>query len=779
MAADGVKRKISAILSADVVGYSKLMEADEETTVRTMESYRETISSLIEQHNGCVVDSPGDNILSEFPSVVESVQCAVEIQHVIKAKNAVIPEARRMDFRIGIHLGDVIEEKERIYGDGVNIAARIESIADAGGICISESAYQQIKSKLVLGYEDLGEHAVKNISDPVRVYRIPMDSADANSGIAKKTLKRYQWVAIIVAVAFMAGIGAVKLWDQSQKEPKDSAIAREELIASSFQKAESATEQIPAIAVLPFNNISGDPEQEYFADGVTDNIINELSMWQIFRVIARNSTFFYKGKQRKIRQIGKELNAMYIIVGSVRKSASKIRVTAQLINAETEGQIWADTYDRELEDIFAIQDEISQQIVNALGFQFGEAEMARAKRTSTANLSAWDSVMRGAAYGKEMTREGIEKAEQMCERAIEIDPEYALGYFCMGSVHHGRFIFWGGGTKSLDLAFKYLRKSISLDDKNFMAHTILANCYKFKGEYNLAVAEIERALSLNPSDSGAYLFLCSINNQLGRPEKALEAITRAMQLNPMYDVGFLTELAWTYRGLGKYKEALSTLDKAIARNPDYPMIYWEQLFNYREMWFLQHSNSQQALDNSLIAAKKLTGMGDNYLWHLSLCHLDRKEYDDALAGAERLLSVSPNEPGTLILKATIYNAIGRADESIRIIEGAMAKSIRVEPWHLNALGSSYSLTGQYTKALASYSKALELNPNRHSLYDARIGLAAINSKLSQIEEAEIHATEILKLIPHFSVDVWGKRNPTKDRDQVERDMAVLRKAGLK
>jgi len=375
MAAEGVKRKISAILIADVAGYSKLMEADEGTTVRTLRSYRKTISSLVQQHNGRIVDFRGDDFLAEFGSVVNAVQCGVEIQDVIRSKNNDLPEERRLRFRIGINLGDVIEEEDRIYGDGVNIAGRLQVLAYPGGICISGSAYDQIKSKFALGYEDIGEHTVKNISSPIHVYRIPTDPASArDAGIKKAGLRRSQWLALAL-VSLIIGTGTVAVWllqSQQSSETSDSHTA-------------------PTVAVLPFTNMSGDPDQEYFSDGMTEEVIARLALNPLLTVIDRNSTFFYKNKQTSTKQIGADLGARYIVEGSIRKSGNRVRITAQLIEAEKGGHLWSRKYDREYDDIFALHDEIADAIAGStVGEGIDIAEQARIRRTPTDSLTAYD-----------------------------------------------------------------------------------------------------------------------------------------------------------------------------------------------------------------------------------------------------------------------------------------------------------------------------------------------------------------------------------------------------
>jgi TolB-like protein/class 3 adenylate cyclase len=348
------KRKLSAVLSADVKGYSRLMGEDESGTIRTLKGYREIMGKLIQQYRGRVVDSPGDNLLAEFSSVVDAVDGAVEIQKQLKLKNDALPENRRMEFRIGVNLGDVVEDEERIYGDGVNIAARVESLADGGGICISGTSYDQIGKKLPFGYEYLGEQTVKNIEKPVRVYRVLMKPEAAGKVIGEKRflgkISRRAAISAIIILVIVAGglIGWNIYLHQSKKiEP------------ASLDKMAFPLPDKPSIAVLPFDNLTGDPDQEYFSDGITEEIITALSKIPKLFVIARNSTFTYKGKPVKVQQVSEELGVQYVVEGSVRRAEDRVRITAQLIDALTGHHIWAERYDRELKDIFAIQDDIT------------------------------------------------------------------------------------------------------------------------------------------------------------------------------------------------------------------------------------------------------------------------------------------------------------------------------------------------------------------------------------------------------------------------------------
>jgi len=361
MPQEGFKRKLTAILSADAVGYSRLMAEDEAATVTTLATYREVMSSLIKQHRGRVVDSPGDNVLAEFASVVDAVQCAVAVQNEYHTRNAELAENRRMEFRIGINLGDVIDEENRIYGDGVNVAARLEALADPGGICVSKTAFDQIETKLPLGYEYLGEQSVKNIPKPVGAYRVLMQPRVTVAGEAKSERTKPLWrrKAILVAIAAVLILAvAVGFWHFYMRRPS--------VEPASVEKMAFPLPDKPSIAVLPFVNMSGDPQQEFFSDGITENIISALSQVPNLFVIARNSTFTYKGKPVKVQQVAEELGVRYVLEGSVQKSGDTLRITAQLIDAITGRHVWSERYNRKLKDIFALQDDITMKVITAL-----------------------------------------------------------------------------------------------------------------------------------------------------------------------------------------------------------------------------------------------------------------------------------------------------------------------------------------------------------------------------------------------------------------------------
>ena len=562
MITEGFKRKLTAILSADVEGYSRLMGDDEDATVRTITAYRKLMATLIEQHRGRVVDSPGDNLLAEFSSVVDAAQCAVEIQQVLKAKNSELPENRRMEFRIGINLGDVIEEGERIYGDGVNIAARVEGLAEGGGICISGSAYEQVENKLALGYEYIGEHSVKNIAKPVRVYRVPMEprvSREKRAG-----LRRWQRPAVVCIAVLIVGAVAVTIWNYYLRpSPPPMEVASVEKMAFPLPKK-------PSIAVLPFVNMSGDPKQEYFSDGITEDLITDLSKVSGLFIIARNSVFQYKGKPVDVKNIGRELGVRYLLEGSVRRAEGKVRINAQLIDATTGGHLWAERYDRDLRDIFALQDEVTQRIVTALLVKLTEDEQERVVGKGTDSLEAYDCSLRGLDYFYRFTKEANAQARVMFERAIDLDPEYALAYSWLGFTHWMEWAFgWSQDPQSLEQAFELAQRATSLDDSVFAAHSLLGKVHLWKKQHDQAIAELEKTIALNPNYADGLAGLGEILCFAGRAEEAIAVLEKAIRLNPIPPVWYFHSLGHAYFLTGHYRKGITALKRVLNRNPNF------------------------------------------------------------------------------------------------------------------------------------------------------------------------------------------------------------------
>jgi TolB-like protein/class 3 adenylate cyclase/cytochrome c-type biogenesis protein CcmH/NrfG len=562
MTQEGFKRKLTAILSADVEGYSRLMGDDEEATVRTLTSYREVLTTLIQQHNGKVLDSPGDNLLAEFVSVVDAVQCAVAVQKEIKARNDQLPENRRMQFRIGINLGDVIQEEERIYGDGVNIAARLEGLANSGGICISKTAFDQIESKLPYGYEFLGDQTVKNIAKPVGAYRVLMEPrvTVAEKPKEEKSAPVKRMPILVGAVVVLLLAAAVGIWQFYMRRPS--------VEPASVEKMAYPPPDEPSIVVLPFVNMSDDPKQEYFSDGMTDELITNLSKISGLSVISRNSSFTYKGKSVKLQQVANELNVRYVLEGSVQRAGDRVRIRAQLIDGATDHHLWAESYDAVMKNIFDLQDEITRKIAAALAVKLTQDEKKRVARKYTENMEAYDFLLQGLEYQNRNTKEAHAQALQMYERAIELDPEFALAYALLGLIHLHEWTFgWSQDPKSLKQAFELAQKAIALDDSLPVGHHVLGYVYLWKKQHEQAIAELEEAIALSPNSADGLAGLGGILNWAGKPEKAIGLVKKAMRLNPRDPYWYLWILGHAYFLTGGYEEAIETLKRVLDRNP--------------------------------------------------------------------------------------------------------------------------------------------------------------------------------------------------------------------
>jgi adenylate cyclase len=564
MASQDFKRKLTAILSADVEGYSRLMGEDEEATVRTITAYREVMSTLIRQHSGKVVDSPGDNLLAEFASVVDAVQCAVAVQKEISARNTELPENRKMQFRIGINLGDVIQEGDRIYGDGVNIAARLEGLAESGGICISKTAFDHIESKLPYGYDFIGDQKVKNISKPVGAYRVLMDPRVTVAGkLKEEKLTPVRRTPIIVGVAVVLVLAiAVGIWQFYMRRPSVKPASVEKM---AYQLPDK-----PSIAVLPFSNLSGDPEQEYFSDGLTEEIIAALSSVPKLFVIARNSTFTYKGKPVKVQQVSEELGVQYVLEGSVRKGGDKIRITAQLIDALTGKHLWANRYDRNLSDIFAVQDEITKNIITAMQVELTEGEEVKAASKGTKNLEAYLKYLQANELINKINPESNALAKKLAEEAIAIDPDYAWAYYILGRSH--MVDVWVGVSKSpkdsIAKAMKLLQKAIVLEDTYAEAHGLLGFLYSMTKRHDKAIAQAEKAVSLNPNSAGAHFLVGKTLSFAGRWEESIPEYKKAIRLNPIPPNNCLWSLGLSYAYTEQYEEAIKWCEKAVHQEPN-------------------------------------------------------------------------------------------------------------------------------------------------------------------------------------------------------------------
>jgi adenylate cyclase len=539
-----VEHKLAAILSADIVGYSRLMAEDEDGTVRRLGAYRTEITNLVGEHRGRVVDFTGDNFLAEFPTATDAVEAAAEIQRVLKARNAAVPAGRAMEFRIGVHLGEVRVEGERLFGDGVNIAARLEGLAEPGGVCISDDVLHQVQRKLELDFDDLGEQAVKNIPDAVHAYRLRERAAEAPRSEPRRT----RWVLGIVGVPLLLGIGSWAIWN------------------SRFASV-PASAGVPAIAVLPFDNLSGDPDQEYFVDGMTEDLITRLSAADFLQVIARNSSFVYKGRAVDVKQVSRELGVRYVVEGSVRKTGDRVRISAQLIDATTGHHVWASTYDRELRDIFALQDEISQTIAASIRPEVVAFERDRVMRRNPQSLDAYENVLRGWWHFFKFTRDENARARSFFERAVELDPSYAYPFAGIASTHYAEIAFrWSSSpTRSTAELERAAQRCVALDPREATCTVVVGFVHRAAGRLDQAIAAYERAIQLNPSSEVAHYFLGSSLVLTGRPDEAIPSIETAIRLSPHDPMmpAYLSTIGFAHFGAERYDDAVEWAERSV------------------------------------------------------------------------------------------------------------------------------------------------------------------------------------------------------------------------
>lgn len=520
-----MERRLAAILAADVVGYTRLMGADETETLRRFTKLRQqVVEPLIADHHGRVVKLMGDGLLVEFASVVDALTCAVAWQDGVAEREAVVDEDRRFNFRIGINLGDVIVEGDDIHGDGVNIATRLEGRAEPGGICISGDAYRQVRGKLEVDFEDLGEHDLKNVAEPVHVYRV--------------------------------------------------AVGHSGIIVASASRQPPALRDKPSIAVLPFTNMSGDPEQEFFSDGLTEDIISALSAWHYFPVVSRGTSFLFKGRSVDSRTAAEELGVRYVLEGSVRKSGNRIRISVQLNDAVADSQVWAERFDRNLEDIFELQDEITHRVAAVVAPELEKAEAKRVLSAPPASFGAWEAVQRGVALLHDFTKGSNARARDMFQRAIELDPNYSKAYTGLAYSYH-RDIFWNYADDPASSVERFLdaaKRAVILDDTDSSAHLVLGYAYLWASQYDLAEAHGRRAVELNQGNAFAHVALGEAIDLAGRPLEAVSFVQKGIDLNlrdPRVHT-FIGALARVYLNARDYEQAASTARWALERRADYP-----------------------------------------------------------------------------------------------------------------------------------------------------------------------------------------------------------------
>jgi len=527
-----VERRLAAILAADIAGYSRLMGIDEEGTLAALKDHRRAVvDPKIAEHRGRIVKTTGDGMLVEFVSVVDAVRCAVDVQRRMLERNAAVAPDRRIQFRVGINVGDIISDDNDIYGDGVNVAARLEALAEPGGICVSRSVHDQVCDKLDFSFEDMGEQQVKNIARPVRTHRILLST---------------------------------------RCEEPISATA-------SSPRAARSPPQKPSIAVLPFANMSGDAEQEYFSEGITEDIITNLSHNHSFFVISRSTSFTYKGPSVDVSKVGRELGVRYVLEGSVRRAGNRVRITAQLVEAATGHHLWADRYDRELADVFAVQDEIAQSITGAIAPGIIAAEIRQAQRKDPDQLDAWDRTVRAHWHIRRFTREDLAEARRLLTEAISLDPTNSMAYADLAVARHFEAVFgWGDGpVESHTRLGEAARKAVATDDNDAMAHTALAIFELFSGRHEEARRRLGRALDLNPNSEFARGYLGVSYAFGGDYETALPHLEEAIRLSPR---GLLLVIWHISKGWGalvteRYEAAVEFTARAREANPEFPDIY--------------------------------------------------------------------------------------------------------------------------------------------------------------------------------------------------------------
>jgi adenylate cyclase len=752
------------------------------------------MTTLIQQHHGRVVDSPGDNLLAEFASAVDAVQCAVAIQGALKVRNAELPALRQMEYRMGINVGDVIVEGARLYGDGVNIAARLEGLAEPGGICISGTVLDHVKNKLALRYEDLGEQTVKNIADPVRVWRIIMNlEAVGEAGSPKSQVQgpkskaedqksrrvgiaHRSWIVATVAglTLIVGAIVIVRHFTRPSLSIQDSTL-RTEAAPTALPLPDK-----PSIVVLPFVNMSEDPKQDYFSDGLTEVLTGDLSRISSLFVIARNSAFTYKGKAVKVQDVGREMGVRYVLEGSVQKADQRVRITTQLIDATTGYHLWSEQYDRPLQDLFALQDEIVQKIVTTLKLQLTLQEQGYVVRKHTDNLEAYDYVLRGAEYQYRFTKEANIQGRQMFEKAIELDPQYAEAYVHLGWTYWNEWGFrWSADPKTVERALALAQQALALNDSLPTAHSLLSIVYVEKQQYDQALAEGERAVALDPNYADSYAVQAEVLNLAGRPEEALQSMEQAMRLNPRCPPWYSWSLGWAYNLTGRYAEAIAAQKEVISRDPNFIYAHLQLAGSYLWQWIAQQSPAGQTLEPAVAAGQRALALHDSLHWnhiYLGYIYLYQQQYDQALAEVERAVALAPTEAGSYAALAEVLSRMGRSEDALE----AAAQALRLKPLmvdsHLDSVGAAYATAGRPEEAITPLKQYLTRYPN---ILPAHLMLAAVYSEVGRGAEARAEATEVLRINPQFSLEVHKQRAPIKDPVVLERHIAALRKAGLK
>jgi adenylate cyclase len=750
------------------------MRDNEDETVHTITAYRAAIAKLVEQYRGRVVDSPGDNILVEFGSGLDAVNCAVEIQRELAERNEELADERKMKFRIGVNSGDVIQEDERIYGDGVNIAARIESLAEGGGISISGTVYDSIEGKLGLEFENLGEHEVKNIDKPIRVYRIlSFPGAAAHRVVKAKRAVGKTWRNKMIAIAAVLIITAAA-WAVWQFELRPTIPSVE---PASVEKMAHPLPDKPSIAVLPFANISGDPKEDYLSDGITDAIITGLSKTPEMFVIARNSVFTYKGKPVKVKQVSEDLGVRYVLEGSVQKEGDRLRINVQLIDAVKGHHLWAEKYDRDLKDLFALQDDITKNVITALQVKLTEGEIARILSKGTDSLEAYLMVMKGVYHNRRFNKDDNEIAQRLFDEAIGLDPDYANAYVFLAWTYYNEPSY--GRTKipanSYEKAMELAKKAISLDEKNALAYTVFANVYAQTRQFEKAAAARKKALALDPANSSVIALSGMVLFNTGKFKEAILFLKKAIRIDPKHPSWYVWLLGVAYTWIGQNEKAIAAFNKWVSRDPENADAH-----AFSGVTLIVAGKPEEAI----AMFEKALGLNPNrpswYAGNLAVARAGTGQTEEAITTMREVFNRNPKDADSCRYLSAVLIFGGRHEEALVMAKKAVSlKEMSPSPdaFLYDTLGTSYRMMGQYEEAIAAFKKAIDFWPEY--IY-GRIGLTASYSLAGRMEVARAQAAEVLKINPKITMEDIAKNGyfDYKKTDK-ERFINALRKAGLK
>jgi adenylate cyclase len=682
LASERVERRLTAILAVDVAGYSRLMGADEEGTLARLKAHRrELVDPKIAEHRGHIVKTTGDGLLAEFASVVDAVRCAVEFQREMAVRNAGVPPDRRIEFRVGVNLGDIISEEGDIFGDGVNVAARLEALAEPGGICVNRAVRDQVRDKVDLAFEDLGEQQVKNIARPVRAYRVVTDAAVGLAAAAAPGRRRQvpHWVvAAGIAGVVLGASGAAAFWRLYQ--PHHVAPT-----AASPSATPPALPDKPSIAVLPFANLSGDPAQDYLADGLTDNLLDALAQNPGLFVIARNATQVYRGKAAAPRAVAKDLGVRYVLEGSVQKSGDRIRVTAQLIDAVYDNHLLSQKYDRNLTDLFALEDDLSLQIAGALDVQLSGGPMARSYAHGTRNLDAWENLVKASQAYFRFTPDDMSEAQKLAQRAVDIDPNYSAAWQILAFTYYTQVDF--GWVQNRIAALDRARQ---LNDKVLQLDPEFAGPYWLRAQLEMqpelpeyepeaALMDVRKSVELGPNDDISHFWLGTVLFSLQHFDEAAAEFGTTLRLNPHPYIWESGSHAMALSATGHYKEAIAEIETATAAQPKNPLG-----FLYR-------------------------GRVEAYAG----------DYADAARWFERTRDVDPASSLFAAFLAGVYDQLGRVSDAVSLLENG-PQQWRSNPAVRIWLGLSYALAGRKEQAAAEFAAYRALAPKRTLSYLRRV-----------------------------------------------------------